>query len=283
VARLLLLALTLPLAGCTNMRPAADSSVSEKPRTVSTASKSDAGKLDSAEVRALEQSLRGLLLKNLPDPVVKSERGWGHQKEVTLRTNFIKDGPRLISEPVKGLRNDGTWRRVAIRVANPEQSLALGITEAAFPEPGRATFTAMLGADCDLKFEQQIWKNGIRLYSGETRGRCRAAVLLKCEVVSRTETKPGSFVPDLVFRVKVTDAQLFYEKLVIEHTAGLGGDAAKLLGEVFLDTVKQARPDLERELLHKANAAIVKAADTKDIRVSFDSFLKGGDSVIRAK
>jgi len=52
---------------------------------------------------------------------------------------------------VKGLRNDGTWRRVSIRAANPEQTLDLGITEAAFPTPGRATFTAMIGVDCDLQ------------------------------------------------------------------------------------------------------------------------------------
>jgi hypothetical protein len=242
-----------------------------------------AAKLDSAEVRSFEKSLRELLLKNLPDPIVKSDRGWGHQKEAVVRTNFLRDGPRLRTERVMGMKNDGVWRRVSIRAANPEQTLALGITEAAFPDAGRTTFTAMIGVDCDLKFEQQIWRSGRRFYSGETRGRCHAAVLLKCEVTSRTETKPNSFIPDLIFRVKVTEAKLFYEKLVIEHTAGLGGDAAKLLGDIFLDTVKQARPDLERELLNKANTAIVKAADTKELRISLDAFLKGGPTIAKGK
>jgi hypothetical protein len=261
VLRLLLIALTISFAGCTTVR-SESSPVSRQPETAPAAAPA---KPESSEVRALEKSLRELLVKNLPDPIVKSEQGWGHQKEA-----------------LKNLRNDGTWRRVSIRVPNPD-SIALGIQDAAFPEPGRTTFTAMIGADCDLKFEQQIWRNGIRLYSGETRGRCHAAVMLKCEVVSRTEPKPGSFVPDLVFRVKVTDAQLFYDKLVVEHTAGLGGNAAKVLGEMFLSTVKQSRPDVERDLLKKANAAIVKAADTKEIRLSFDSLLKGGDAVTRAK
>ena len=70
---------------------------------------------------------------------------------------------------------------------------------------------------------------------------------------------------------------------MIEHTAGVGGDAAKILGELLIDAIKQAKPELERDLLNKANAAIVKAADTKEVRLSLDSFLQGGPSVTKAK
>src|SRR5262249_53444348 len=105
--------------------------------------------------------------------------------------------------------------------------------------------------------------------------RCRAALVLKCEVANRLESKPGSLLPDVVFRLRATEAQLFYDNLVVEHTAGVGGDAARLLGDAVIDTVKRVKPDLERDLLAKANAAIVKGADTKDVRVSFDAILKG--------
>jgi hypothetical protein len=224
--------------------------------------------IDPAEVRALEKTIRDLLLKNLPDPIVQSAPGWGHQKEVIV-------AGRLKGEPLKEPRNDGTWRRVSVRGRNPEQSLVVGITDAVYPERGRATFTAMIGLDCDLKFEQQVWEHGHRLYSGETRGRCHAALLLKCEVTSRTEAKKGSLFPEVVFRVRATDAQVFYQDLVIEHTAGIGGDGARLLGDAAIYTVRQVKPELERDLLAKANAAIVKAADTKEVRVSFDALLKG--------
>jgi hypothetical protein len=247
-------------SGCTAVKAGA-SPVASAPATVRAAAP-EATRVPTSDLRALEASLRTLLLKNLPDPLVKSEQKWGQQKPALVRKNEM--------------RNDGTWRRFTVKAANPWQTLGLGLEDAVVPEPGKAAFTAKIGIDCDLTFEQQIWKNGMRLYSGETRGRCRAAVLLKCEATSRTETKPGSFVPDLVFRVKVTEAQLFYEDLVIEHTAGVGGDAAKILGDAVLDAVKQAKPKLEHDLLNKANAAIVKAADTKDVRLSFDSFLKSG-------
>lgn len=248
--------LLLPLvAGCTAVKGEAVPVVARAAAPMSTATRAR-----PEDVRALEASLKSLLLKNLPTPLVKSEQNWGKQRPALVRKNEM--------------RNDGTWRRFSVKATNPDRSLGLGIEDAAFPEPGRATFTAKLGVDCDLQFEQQIWKNGLRLYSGETRGCCRAAVLLKCEAVSRTEKSPGSLLPDLVFRLKVTEAQLFYDDLVIEHTAGVGGDAAKILGEAVVDAVKQAKPELEKDLLNKANAAIVKAADTKDVRLSLGSLLK---------
>lgn len=242
------------LAGCATFPASGGSAVP----AVARAAAPPADRPDPAEVRALEATLRDLLVTNAPDPLVRSAQGWGRQ------------------EPGRhGPRNDGHWRRVSVRVPNPA-SIAVGITEAAYPEPGKTTFTAMIGADCAIRFEQQLWRNGRRLYSGETRGRCRAAVLLVCEAASRTEAKPGSLLPlpDLVFRVRVTDAKLFYEGLVVEHTAGVGGDAAKVIGGTLIDAVKALKPDLERDLLAKANAAIVKAADTKEVRVSLGGLLK---------
>ena len=281
--------LTLSLTGCMATRdtaggnPAATVSMPVVARAAAPTTIPAGAKPDPAEVRSLEKTLRDILLKNLPDPIVQSARGWGDQKEGVVGVVFHKDGPRLRTERVRGMKNDGMWRKVDIRAVDPEHSLALAIADAAFPEPGRATFTAMLGVDCAIRFEQQLWRNGARLYSGETRGRCRAAVALKCEVSSRTETKPGSLIPDLVIRVRVTDAQLFYDNLVIEHTAGVGGDAARVLGQMVIDAVKQAKPDLERDLLAKANTAIVKAADTQEVRVSLSALLKGSPVIERKK
>jgi hypothetical protein len=39
--------------------------------------------------------------------------------------------------------------------------------------------------------------------------------------------------------------------------------------------VKQLKPSLERKLLEKGNAAIVKAADSKEVRVSLTKLLGG--------
>jgi hypothetical protein len=276
--------LSVALAGCAST-PADNPVVVSGHTAISVRSAAPEGEQPNpADVKALEKTVHDLLLKNLPDPLVQSASGWGKQKDGVVGVNFKRTGLALRTEQVRGMRNDGMWRRISVRAVNPQQSLRVGVADAAYPEPGRTTFTTMIGTDCDLKFEQQLWRNGTRLYSGETRGRCHAAVLLKCEVTSRTEAKPGSLLPDLVFRVRVTEAQLFYDHVVIEHTAGVGGDAAKVLGDAVLDFVKRAKPDLERNLLAKANAAIVKAADTKEVRVSFESLMKGeGPAIVRSK
>ncbi len=269
------LCLCVCLAGCA-------SSPASAPQ-VARAAPPDATASDDPNLKTLETTLRTLLLANIPDPLVQSDRGWGQMKVKGMGGSSQRDGPSLESNPTKGMRNDGMWRRVAVKAVNPAQTLTVALTDSATPEAGRTTFTARIGIDCAMKFEQQLWRNGIRLYSGETRGRCHATAILRCEVTSRTETKPGNFLPDMVFRMRVTDAQLFYDNLVIEHTAGLGGDAAKLFGEAVVDTVKRLKPDLERDLLAKANKAVVKAADTKEVRISFEALLKGGSGFVQRK
>jgi hypothetical protein len=275
VSRFAAAVLSATLAGCSGTR----SVVAETPPAPPPVARAAAPADDPAETERLADTLRILLLKYLPDPIVQSSHGWGNQREYTVGGR-VRDGR---GEPVLEKKNDGTWRRITVRAPNPAQSLAVGVMDLANPEPGRVTFTAHIGVDVDIRFEQQVWKKGVRLYSGETRGRCRAALALKCEVTSRNEKKPDSLLPDLVFRVRVTDAQLFYDKLVIEHTAGLGGDAARLLGDALIHTVKQAKPSLERDLLAKANAAVVKAADTKEVRVSLGKLLEGKAPAVERK
>ena len=42
------------------------------------------------------------------------------------------------------------------------------------------------------------------------------------------------------------------------------------VGDLVIDLVKKVKPDLERQLLEKGNAAIVKAAGTKEIKLELD-------------
>lgn len=226
---------------------------------------------DPADADRLAGLFRGLLLANLPTPLAEAPRNWGHQREVAVGLKWR--GPR--PEVQKSPRNDGHWQKVRIEAINPATTLAVGVHKLATPEPGRVTFEALLGVDARLTYEQQLWKSGARLYGGETRARCRAALKLTCEATSRLEKPPGAVLPNVVFRVRVTSAEVFTTGLVCEHTLGVGGDAARLIGEAVHDLLTAVKPSVERELLAKANAAVVKAADTKEVRVEFDRLLGG--------
>jgi hypothetical protein len=105
------------------------------------------------------------------------------------------------------------------------------------------------------------------------RARLRLKLALYCEVTTRVE-KTGRLIPDVVFRGRVLKADLRYDNFVVEHVGGVGGELAKLIGGAAHAALDQWRPSLERKLLENANAAIVKAGDTKDVRISLSRFFE---------
>ncbi len=241
------------------------------PPDSATASKQDL-KTDPAEAEALASVLRDLIKKSLPDPVTKSSHNWGQQKTVTVTVHH-REGLHFWSENVEEMRNDGTWRRTEIRIPDRDK-IQLAVTELVYPEEGKILTTVGVVVDrVDLHFEQQIWKNGVRIYSGETRGHCKGALILKAEVTTKTEFKKGSFFPEISLKLQVTSAELFHEKLVVDHTAGLDGEAARALGDLTIGIVKFVKPHLEKDLMEKANAAIVKAARSKELTITLDKIM----------
>jgi hypothetical protein len=195
--------------------------------------------------------LREFVLTGLPQPLFEDHRKWGLQKK----------------GPLGKMRNDGRWWRVTVTGRDLRDTLLLDVRDVATPRPGTTAFTLHLVFDAGVLLERQTWVGGARLYSGSTRARLRLRLTLGCEAVTRLE-KNGSWLPDAVIRLRVVRSDFRYDNLVVEHTAGLSGEAAKLLGDAFVGGLRRWKPSLERRLVEKANAAVVKAADTKEVRVS---------------
>ena len=209
------------------------------------------------ECAALAAQLRSLILQFVPDPLFLDEKKW----------NLQKKGPR------GRLRNDGRWVKLRITPKALDQSLKLTIDNMT-KDKERKAFTINLSFDAQIDLERQTWNTGVRLYSGSTRARVRLKLAMNCELLTRVEKGEG-WLPSMLVRLRVLSSSFGYDDLVVEHTAGVGGDAAKVLGDLMLGAVKQANPDLERHLIQKANAAIVKAGDSKEIRVSLTDWLNG--------
>lgn len=222
------------------------------------------------DVDNLAKVVRTLLVDNLPNPVSQSNHGWGNQREVVIGLSWDRLRPR----PLKSLRNDGHWQRGSIEVIEPKRTLAVGISKLEYPTPGVATFEAMIGADVRLNYEQQVWKAGNRIYGGETRATCRGALRLVCEVSNRFEAQPGGILPDAIFKVKITEAELFYTNLEVEKTLGREGEQAKRFGEIMLRFLQLVKPSVEKDILNKANAAVVKAAHNKEVRIELDRLFR---------
>lgn len=228
-----------------------------------------------ANTTTLSDSLHKLLLVNLPDPLVQGNHHWGEQKEVTTGIHWEKKGViRYRPHLYKDVKNDGHWERVTVEAADPAKTLKLTVGETRTPEAGKTLFGAVVQTDVRLKYEQQVWAMGKRVYGGETRAKCTAGLTMTVEITSRNESAPGQLLPTVVLRVRVTEAKLSYWDLECEHTLGMDGPAAKALGKAVHEVMKKVKPDMEKDLLEKANAAIVKAADTKEVRVELGNLFK---------
>lgn len=226
----------------------------------------NAGSLD-----ALSGSLRGYLVTALPNPLLETNSGWGHQTRVANGVKWRGQGLRVHPELQYAYKNDGNWRKLLLQATNLQDTLIFDLRNFQQAERGPATFDAFIAFDARAEYERQTWSAGMRIYSGSTRARFRVKLKLKCEVTSRLE-KNDSLVPDVLFRLRVLQADLSYDNFVVEHVAGVGGEAAKLLGDAVKGTLR-FHPRWERSLLDRANAAIVKAADTKEVRVSLNKLL----------
>jgi hypothetical protein len=213
----------------------------------------------------LAGNLRGLLLEHLPTPLYEASPNWGHQansKRVHVRGRFRDWHLEMNHEP----RNDGVWRRIRVTADNPADTLVFDIRNIAKTPEGPLAFQIFVALNVNFEFQQQRWESGFRLFDLQARGRARVRLTLDCLAASRVETREA--LPELVIDAKVAKADVGYDNLKFVHIAGLGGEAAEIIGEAAQTIVRQWRPSIERDLLAKANAAIVKAGEHKEVRLS---------------
>lgn len=249
--------------------------VAPAPKPVGLKAPKDLPQPKPEEAAAIAKLMRDMALQKMPTPLVKSDDGWGKQKDFVIGKRMLRNPEKFPDAPTEKF-NDGLWRRFTVNARDPEKTLAIGFAEMVRPAADQLDVTLNVALDIDFRMEQQLWIRGRQLYSGETRGHCKSAVQLKAVVKHKTELKPGSLLPEIALKVTTTDAKIFYDGLVIDHTAGLDGEDAKRVGDLVIDLIKKVMPDLERQLLEKGNAAIVKAAGTKEIRLQLDKLMSAG-------
>jgi hypothetical protein len=227
--------------------------------------------LDPGAPEVLARDLRQYLVEHLPAILHEDSSNWGHQKLVTRGIEWKGKG-NPIPQAQKKYKNQGIWRKTRVTVLTPMETLVLQVRDVVQAGPDRRTFNTVLGVDLRFEAEQQNWRAGVRTYSGSFRARARVTLFLSCEATTKLE-KGNGLIPDIVFRMRVLSSNIYYDHLVTEHVLGIGGDMAEWIGDAGHSLLKHLKPSVERNLLQKANAAIVRAADTKEVRVSLGSWL----------
>ena len=215
--------------------------------------------------QSLAASLRPLILNALPKPLYEKSENWGNQAPALERIRWRRWRPQI----VKAMRNDGTWRKTRVTAPDAPGTLEFRLSDLKAVGADRHSFKAFVSLKIHVDHEEEIWEKGVRLLRTTAEARLRVKANLEIETTMRFEADPKAVLPDAVFRMRVTKADVGYDNLVVENIGGVGGTAARWLGEAIRSGVKKWKPSIERELLAKANAAIVKNADTREVRLSF--------------
>ena len=224
----------------------------------------------SPSTDALAVSLRNYLAARIPPVLLEDKHNWGHQKPTARGLEW--KGHKVLPRVQRSPKNQGVWRKLTLTAVNPRDTLVFQLSDPKQAGPGRMTFSVFLALGVRAEYEQQNWRAGVRLYAGSVRARLRLKAMLTCEVTSRFEPT-GGLLPEVVFRFRVLQSDAGYDSFVVEHINGVGGDLAKVLGKAARDTLHQWKPSLERKLLTRANAAILKSGDTRDIHLSLSKLL----------
>lgn len=224
----------------------------------------DAAKTIPAEkVAALQSALKTTMLLAMPDPMVQGKEKWGHQEQTV-------SGLKWSGKPEFSYqnRNHGTWRKYEVELRQPHEShLRLRLDEVKITGNNQMSFVVYLDADVNFEVTQENWNHGIRLFHGTVRGQAVMQIKLLCTSRLEIDTDAKG-LPALKYRLKTERAKASYVDLKVKHLAGIGGSAAKWIGDWSVDAMNQLKPSIERKLIDKLSAKLVKAADTKEIQVS---------------
>jgi hypothetical protein len=212
-------------------------------------------------LRSLSATFKTLLIGAMPPVLYEKDIDWGRQALTPSGLEWRGIRPRI----TRALRNDGQWRKLRVTGEDLQRTLELRLYDLRQVAHDRETFKVFLAFQAGVHYEQQNWEHGVRHLSSSAEARLRVKLDLECEKQLRIEAQ--GLLPDFVFRLRVVKAQMSYDNLVVEHIAGIGGSGARLLGEAVRSSLKQWKPSLERELLNRAGAAIVRAGDTREVRL----------------
>jgi len=216
----------------------------------------------------LAQAFKPVLIAALPPTLYEKTENWGHQVMVPVGLKWRGIKPQVTKSP----RDHGEWRKLIISAQDLKRTMDMKIYDVKNINADKQTFKVFMTFQMGVYYDQQNWESGVRLWSGSVRARAQVKAEMQCENTLKVNLDKNG-LPDFVLRLRVTDAQCSYDKLVVEHLNGIGGDGAKLIGGALHKAMKQWRPSIERDLLAKANSAVAKAADTREIRVGFGGLL----------
>lgn len=198
----------------------------------------------------LNQQLRKLALQHLPAHYV-DDRKWDRTEEIKTLI------PR--SEPL--IMKHGTWSKYELRPVDPENTLAIRLTNVRNLDDGRLAFHLACDLTVDLEARQAKWQRGVQLYSVQADVTTRVTVALECRLglkfdFSKSSTQLQS--PAIVMSPVVESSQLTIHEFRVHRVSKIGGEIAQQITRHARKWLEDHSSEHEAKLTESLNKQLQK-------------------------
>lgn len=215
---------------------------------------------DAAQQPATTSPLTAAFARILKDAIPREyekEKDWGNTRNIT--SGLRRDGLKLYrrKKPV----NHGVWKRYRVRLIDPDENLAVQITDVQPGEDGRLRFTLQLRAELDLWARAKIYQYGIHIIALEALGDAKIDLNLDCEVGMRLQTNAGT--AGVALDPRVVDARLGIVDFHLHRVSNAKGPIVRELGEELPNLIEDQLQG--PKFVKKLNRAIDKKRDRLEL------------------
>jgi len=236
---------------CVNVR-----GTSDDPQPFPDASRAPVA-LPAVPVQELAARLKESLLKTLPEALVfETSRSWGHQARIPSLQGV---------KPIHVMRNHGDWEKARVVTWQLPKYLWVRVVDLHSPDDNRIAFTMHMAMPATVELDQQIWQNGIPIYSGRVRARFHLTADVTIDATLAPVAKESP-TPHREASFQIARATFSCNDFVTENVNGVGGEIARLTGAQR--KFKAWQPPVLREFQELLLTAVQTASATSELRAS---------------
>ncbi len=229
--------------------------------------------LFAARTPALDESIRWLVLKNLP-PSYEDNRKWGLQKEVYDGFRFRREGLKIETERKYRTVKHGTWSRYYLELIEPQKLLSLHIDRLEPIDAKRVAVEVTLQTPLRAFGRISQWQRNVQLISLSTNADLTARVWVQAEI--GIESNPLVFPPVFQLEPNVRNARAELVQFEVHRISQVSGPLAEQLGKGIRHFVDDRLADFSDRLVVKMNSQLAKQRDKLKLSVAdnLDAFFR---------
>jgi hypothetical protein len=214
---------------------------------------------EQASTADLERLIHKLIVARLPG-VYENAADWGQTAPLPDRLRFPRLRRTVVQVGDHLEAPDGTWRKVRLRVEDPDRDIRVGVPS--FKRVAPMKYRVVIDTDAAVRGEADVrqWRNGLELADLTARADLLLNVRAECDVTARLEASKG-----LMLNPELTDLKLtlkeFTPRQVTFQRAGVtvGGAGVESAGEELRDWLQALLRSAEPDVRSRANDALARA------------------------